>query len=225
MTLLFLIVVPATLNIFNFEYNNGGPGIYFWANIMTQGTYNTLFPDYWRANYAFLFYFLGAWIKDNMKKKCHKGKAGVIILLNTIIYGTIIFGRNIYRTVITTDPILGWANIFTVINVFTMFNLIMQLDFSKMPVRLKNIFRKVSEYSFSMYLLSFIADALLYKWLQQCGVSVLDRVWFIPLMICGVCMSSFVMAAPVEILGRKIYRKIEKDFVKKGEKDGREKNH
>lgn len=206
---LVLTTVPATLNIFNFEYNDGFPDLYFWANSRIN-TYNVIVPDYWKGNYAILYFIVGAYLKKYRKEVVKTKWLLLFFTLDILGFGSLLFIRNIYSVFITTDPLVGWQNVFTVSSAVLLFEIIYRVNMKKWPCCIKKGLTLISQRSFTMFLISYITDKLIYARLVEITMNVLNRVWLIPIAVISVCVISFLLASPVELIGNKVYLFIKK---------------
>lgn len=123
-----------------------------------------ILPTWWIGIYPITYYFIGAYIcqyKDEIKISV---KRNFVFMASSVI----LFGIYAYLRSKDTYFVRGdWGDLPNVINSVLVFLFFLRIDTQKIPLAIKNTIVKISEWSFAIYLLSWIADNYVYPILNS----------------------------------------------------------
>ena len=119
-----------------------------------------LIPDWYIQFYPITYYFIGCYLSEykiNINKYLNIFLFIISILISGII-NILLSYNDVFLRGIHND----WPSILNVIPTTLIFILILNLDFTKAPSKIKKIICKISELSLGTYLMSYIIDNFLY---------------------------------------------------------------
>lgn len=153
-TLLICTTVPTIFNIF--DWNTIG----FWRQPSISTEYQMLFPDWWLNIYPLTYYFIGAYLRE------YDLKISIRRNLLLLVFGVVLFSTfNYYRSYNGTFEwgiYNDWGGFENVIDSVLLFVVLLHIKTEKIPMGIKSMIVKISELSFGVYLLSYIADQIIY---------------------------------------------------------------
>ena len=183
-TLLALTAIPSVINIFNFDV------VGWWSNPTLSTTYRGLVPDWWTMIYPVTYYCIGAYLKEYpIKFK----KRYILLIWAAII---IAFGAfNFYRShggFFVWGKYTDWYSLPVTMMSVTAFIFFLNIKTDNLPKFAKGAIKYLSDISLGAYLLSYVADTIIYTHLKQQVPQMLDRlVWFVPTVIAVTILSLF----------------------------------
>ncbi len=167
-TLICLSNLPTVLNIFNFTE----PG---WFKAPTSSRrYQPLVMDWWVNIYPITYYMLGAYLKE-YPIKLKKRYSFVLLAITALCFG--IF--NYYRdcgSYFSWGSYTDWYGMQALILAVLMFLFLSKIDTSKFPVTLKKVLAHISDLCLGGYLISYIADNVIYAYLRPLVPAMNQRV-------------------------------------------------
>lgn len=175
-----------------------------------QGILNAkyiIFPSWWSLIYPLTYYFIGCYLREykiNLKKVVNVFLFFIAVLVSSLI--------NIYLS-FENDFVWGvhnsWGSIFNVLSSTLIFIFIINLDLSKIPIRLNRIISKISELSLGIYLTSAIVDNFLYN-------HYFDNINFLSVMNYFKIVSFvFLLSTGLSMIINVLYKIIDKYFIQK----------
>lgn len=175
-----------------------------------QGIINirhTLIPDWWTGIYPLTYYFIGCYLSEY--------KVNINKLLNIILFIVVLGISSIINIKLSYNAEFiwgihnGWGSILNVFQTTLLFIFILNLKLENIPNLLKIVITKVSEYSFGLYLVSYVTDNLLYYNLfkETNLFSFASYFKIVPL--------SFIMSLIISMILTQIYNLIDKFIIKK----------
>ncbi len=181
-TLIALTSLPSVVNIFNFDV----PG--WWAQPYLSIQYRKILPDWWTMLYPVTYYCLGAWLKEYPIKI----KRWLNILLwaaAVVVFGVFNFYRSRYGF-FSWGKYTDWYALPNVIMTFLSFVFLSGLNLSGIPGKAKGVLKYLSDLSLGAYLMSYIADGLVYERLKVIEPVMKKRLeWFVPVVFAVLVMS------------------------------------
>lgn len=161
-----------------------------------------IFSNYWSSAYPLLYFYIGKSLKDypiNMKKT----KMFFIFVFLLILQSTLVYVN--YRN--HTDLFWGidYSNLFTILLTVLLFSIVLKMDFKN------KVFRKIiiliSLVSFEMYLISFIADTMVYTEFNFSFNSTLDYLRNFVISTPIILFFTFILSFIVNKFSNLIYKK------------------
>lgn len=175
--LVLVTALPSLLNVHDFT------SIQIFAHPQQYVIYTQITPNWWTPIWPITYYFIGAYIRNNVDVK-HL-KTGRIILLMCICTG--ISGvYNIWRSY--PNPFVwgvwndwgGWQN---VLDSTVMFLLLNSIKYPEKETKISKMLGFISKVTFGAYLLSWIPDQVLYPILIERVPSVHLRINYAPIIV------------------------------------------
>jgi len=145
-----------------------------------------ILPDYWSFTYPITYYFIGAYIYE------YKPKLNKILLFISILAVLIVNSALLFAVSLKSGSYAWWfinknSDLPNALTAVLLFLLLYDLKCSLKTVNF--IFRQVSSVSYEIYLFSFIADKLIYGYLNQTS----------PFMVFAVFLISFSAAKLIRL--------------------------
>lgn len=168
LTMIALTMLPKILN--NFDLTTEG----WWSNPPVSKEYNPIVPGFFTAMYPITYYFIGAYLREygwKLKKRWN------LLLLFGAVAG---FGLyNYYRSygvkfIWGSNSTWGGENLITAVLLFT---LLLHLHPERWPRPVKSSLVFISKVSFGLYLVSWIADQIVYGNFLNPHVMVVSERW------------------------------------------------
>lgn len=205
-TLILLIGLPASINIFKFD------SLEWWMQPRVNSEYFRIIPQWWMGIYPIFYYFLGAYLRKYEIKI--RTKLNVILLIILVILDGVF---NFYRSY-NSQYIWGtWNSYYSAIVMlitFLTFNLFLKIKIKESKIILEKILKIISDACLGAYLISCCFDIFFYEKLAQMVPEYKDKILYAPLMVLIV----FICSIATSILLNYIYNLangIIKQFKKK----------
>lgn len=163
-----------------------------------------VFPNYWQVIYPFLYYFLGAYIKE-YKNDFSCKKSLLIFLTSSALFTVINFYLSrgkVFQFTFFSD----YGSISTMLITTSIFTFIYYLKLDKTPMFIKKVFYNISKASFAMYLVSYCFDSYLYKYIMDYNMGI-KLLYFVPITL-SVFIGSLIVGFIIEFISEFITRKL-----------------
>lgn len=170
--------------------------ISWWKLPAISGEYQKIIPDFWSSMYPITYYFLGCYLKE-FGLKIKKNINAMFIVLLTVVFGTYSYWRS-YGSIYDWGSWCDWYSLFVVIQTVLVFGLIINFDFSKMPNKIRYIFKFVSELTLGAYLVSYIFDDIFYRLLNTRIQSVPHKLEYYGLVVPVIYICSMILSFVIE---------------------------
>lgn len=181
--LISLITIVSAPSIFNnFNFNNTT----WWQTSL--GEQSLIVPEYWMPLYPVMYFFLGRWLHEINLDKLKMKTLLVLLISACVCFGLINYLKNF-------DTIFPWNND-TAYGGYqnVIVSVIIFLICLKLKPRLKSNVRKiitwVAENSLGAYLVSYVADRVVYKAEEYVCHTFFSKVIFLPITILLVVLIS-----------------------------------
>lgn len=178
-TLIFVSIIPS-LNIYN------------------------VFPNYWQGLYPFLYYFLGAYIKEY--KNDFSCKRSILIFLSTLVLFSIVNYFLSKGKALQFIFFSDYGSVSTMLISTSIFVFFYKLKLEKTPNFIKKVFYNISKASFAMYLVSYCFDSYLYKYILNYDMGKM-LLYFIPITL-TVFIGSLLLGIVIEFISEFITKYI-----------------
>ena len=191
-SLIFLIGIPAILNIFKLD------SIEWWKNPSSSNKYVKLVPSWWTSIYPIFYYFLGAYLNKYQIKLNKKWNLFLLIIV-IVLDGLFNFYRSHGGNFIWGE----WNNYYSVIIMlitFLVFNLLLKIKFKNESKLRSNVLRIISDACLGAYLISCVFDIIYYDILNTFVPYVQDRFKYAPILIILVLFNSIVVSVGINLL-------------------------
>ena len=209
---LFLLIPFINLIFNNLENKKQKQALILTMLILTsfQGLFNVkyiLIPDWWTGIYPLTYYFIGCYLKEykiNINKYLNVLLFIVVLIISGLV--NILFSKgNKFVWGIYND----WGSIFNLLSSVLAFIFIINLDFSKMSIKLRRVITKVSELSLGIYLTSAVVDNFLFfHYFENVDFfSIVGYFKIVPLV--------FILSTGLSMIINIIYKFIDKYIIKK----------
>lgn len=204
-TMIILTVAPTVFNIFNFEHWS------WWLDPASNRDHARLFPDWWTGLYPVTYYFIGCYLKDypiRLKRWVH----GLLIAAATFATSAYLYYRN-HGDRFRSEIFTKYNALGTLVIAVLVFSFIVNMNTERVPGILRRLITYISGISFSMYLLSYIADVVVYEYINSAADGI-GKAKYIFIAVPIVFISSAVMASITEGLykaGMAVMSKIKKN--------------
>ena len=191
-TFFILSTLPSILNIFDLRTSG-------WLLEPTiSDVYDKLVPAWWTRLYPVLYYFIGCYLAE-FKPKIKRRNNIIGLLVTTILFGTFNYYRS-YGGVFKWGSYTDWGGFENVVNSVLWFVLIMNLNTHSWPEKFKGILRRLSDLAFGAYLLSYIPDQCVYKYLNSCVPEMPLRLNYYPIVVALVFIISIGLSYLVNLV-------------------------
>lgn len=191
LTLVFLTALPAVVNVYKFT-----EPAWWAAPAQSTSGYDLILPDWWVNIYPLTYYFLGAFLRDH-PLKAGRGTLLVLLVLATLADTAYVIWRCAGGLFIWG----AWQNnmsVFLMIRSVLLFAWLQGADYGWMGPRLRLVLAKVSRWSLGAYLVSWIYDETIYRWLNAHVADVHLRLDWFPVAMPAVLLCSILTAAALE---------------------------
>ncbi len=181
-TLIALSALPTIANIYNFMEPS------WFMNPTISDSYQKLVPSWWMMIYPITYYMIGAYLKEypvQMKKRYNL----LLFVVATCLFGLFNYyrdyGRN-YSWGLYTD----WHGVQALVLSILVFLFFSQRNLTKCPTPVKKILAHLSDLCLGAYLMSYVADCVLYPFLYKIAPTLNHRaLYFIPMVLLVGCAS------------------------------------
>lgn len=202
---LFLTSAPSIINIFRFS----DPG--WFAEPTRSAEYHRIVPDWWTNIYPITYYFTGRYLRE-FPLKMPRWKHLLCIL--TLALATGIF--NIYRSYnakFVWGIWQGWYAIPNLVQAVLVFDLLAHIRW-KLPNSIQSLLKKLSDWTFGAYLVSWIFDQIAYPKLIRAVPEMPMRLEYYLVVVPWVFVCSLLLSGLLDLVARPI-RKLPKFFQTK----------
>lgn len=155
-----------------------------------------LLPDWWAEIYPLTFYAMGAWLRKHPIKikgwkllLCWLGLAAL-----TGVKGYMAAGGGAYSWMAEDN----WKSLVLLLQAVCLFSCLVQCTGERTPAPVRWCVSQVARLSLGMYLISYVADQLIYPVFNQAVPSVHQRIWWMPVVLPVVMVCSCVMAQLID---------------------------
>lgn len=192
----FLIFVFAFLTVF--------PGVFNTYDLVTPGafldiskvaSYTQLVPDWWIHLYPITYYFLGAYIRKYVDLK-NLSTLKIFMLLTISLTASGIY--NIWRSkpgIFNSASWNDWGSLENTVNTVLVFLFINSIRFSTKNNFTTRFVGYISSITFPAYLISWIADSIVYKRFNKFAININDKLIYFPIVVFFVVIISLLIAA------------------------------
>ena len=189
-TLLILTTLPTLTNNFDIVFNQGLKEIFLAQNNKTQ-----ILPTFWLELYPLTYYFIGCYLCDKKKTiKIEKKKLIFIYIICILVFASINYLCCYRSTWQNNSFTCDWAGYQNIISSILLFLILSSFSYKKIPKFITKTINNISKGSFSMYLLSFIFDSIIYKILNENISLYQNKILFYPIVVLSVFTLSFIAA-------------------------------
>lgn len=191
LTMIGLTMLPKLLNNFNFMEEG------WWLSPSLSKEYQKLVPGFFTGMYPITYYFLGAYLREY---GCSLGRRKNVFLFVFFVW---LFGTyNFYRSdgqnfVWGANSTWGGENLITA---GLLFVFLLHLHPERWPGWMQKILITVSQVSLGIYLISWIADQMIYGYFNELIPAVTERWKYYPVIAPAVFGLSFAGACLLYLL-------------------------
>lgn len=157
-TFVTLTSLPSVLNIYNLNSFEWFP-----FPSLTQDN-NKLIPDWWQSLYPITYYYIGCYLGE-YGVKINRILNVLLIFFCTLVSGTFCYWRS-YKTQFICGAWCDYMSLFNIILTLFIFTFFININYDKMPMRLRIYVQKISSLCLGGYLVSWIFDNTLYSILR-----------------------------------------------------------
>ena len=180
LTFIVLTTVPSFFNVYRFE------DLQWWTQPQTSNDYFKIIPGWWMAIYPITYYFIGNYIRE-YGVKIKRSITGILIIAVSALMGCYSYWRSIPGAY-NWGPWQDWNSWVNVLMGVLVFAFILGEEQKQNAVnQYNNVFTKIlatmSKCVFGAYLLSWIAEEVVYHFLPKEQIAVPDRIIFYPVII------------------------------------------
>ncbi len=192
LTFIALTNLPSLLNIFKLN------DLSWFANPALDRNYHVIVPDYWGTRlFPLTYYFIGCYLRE-FPLKINKWLNLCLITVSSLAFSAFNYYRN-YNSLFLVESFNDNHGFQVLILAVLVFSFVLSFDTSSMPRPIAAVFRYISEISFSMYLLSQIADSIVYKYINASAYGP-DRIKYIVIAVPAVFVGSVILATAAEMI-------------------------
>lgn len=196
-SLIFISSLPSVINVYNFKMSG------WWSSPIISTEYQKIIPDSWSALYPITYYMIGCYLKD-FRLSIKKSINFILIVLTICAYGTYMYWRN-KGSVFVNGAWCQWYSFFVVILTTLVFNVIIGMDFSKTPNKIRAIAKFISDLTLGAYLVSVIFDIAFYDVLRAKIEIMPQRLNYYIVMVPAVFLCSLILSFIIECVYRLIH--------------------
>lgn len=153
-------------------------------------------PDWWTEIYPLTFYAAGAWLREHpIRWKGWKLLAcwlGLAALVGVKGYVTAAGGAYSWM------PEDNWKSLALLAQSVCLFSCLNQCTGERVPGPVRWCVGRVARLSLAMYLVSYVAEQIIYPVLAQAVPAVYQRIWWMPVALPAVVLCSLLMAQPID---------------------------
>lgn len=197
-TLIVLTALPSVVNIFHFE------NPMWWVRPSLSTEYMKIVPSWWVGIYPLTYYFLGAYMKE-YPIRVPKLPLFTIILVFTTLYGLFCFFRS-DSGIFVWGEWQNWEALPILVLTFLVFTFLDSFNMNKLPKPIRKFLALISDLCFGTYLLSWIADYVLYPILNEKQPYINLRIKYFFLLPIIVFFSATLLSAAVYLTEKLIHK-------------------
>ena len=207
-TLIVVTSLPAMVNNFNLM------DLQWWKMPSISINYNKLLPGLFTGMYPLTYYFIGSYLREygwNYEKK----KCILLYMFFAFLFGCYNYYRS-YGGVFIWGSNCDWMgeNLITTV---ILFGILLKVDIKKYPRRMCILITEISKISLGIYLISWIADNIIYgQLLKKYAIMRGQYLKCFPIVIFVVMILSFIGSEMLYFLygiGALLYRNIIKKLI------------
>lgn len=155
-----------------------------------------LWPDWWVGIYPLTYYAVGAWLRENpiraKKRWLLLGWVAVAAAAGVLSY------VNCRGGCFSWISVFNWQSPFVLVQTIFLFSALVQCDGHKVPTPVRWCIGRIAKLSLAMYLVSYIADQLIYPHLNALIPAAHRRIFLMPAAVPAVVLCSCLMAQAVD---------------------------
>ena len=201
-----LTIAPSIFNVYDFY--TPGAIVHPWLS----ESYNQIVPNWWMTCYPITYYFIGAFLRTHINiKKMNTEKLVVFFILSVLGCGTYNIWRS-YSQNFQWGSWCDWGSYQNTLNTVLLFLMVNSIEYNKeLGEKTKKIIRRISEFSFGAYILSYITDSISYPILIGHEENIYTRMYYFPIIVAVSICGSLSLSWLVQIIreqGKKGYSKL-----------------
>ncbi len=189
MTTLVMTALPSVLNVYRFD------DLQWWRKPLLNRDYFKLVPAWWVGMYPITYYFIGAYIHEyGIKIKRVWNILG--IAMSMLVFGAYGYWRSTpgaFDWGLWTD----WSSLPNVVLGVLVFSLLLNCNYKSNTNKL--VLSWITKCVFGAYLLSWIAEDVIYHHLLNLNVEVAARIIYYPLVLL-ILAASLVLSSAVNLI-------------------------
>ena len=132
----------------------------WWKHLISASGNQKILPEFWNGLYPVTYYFLGCYAREFQLKIKTKWLA-LILGIHLVLAGGFNFVRS-FGQIFIWGPWQQWGSPINTITTILTFALVARIRTSGWNIHVKQIIKFLSERCFGIYLLSYIADDIIY---------------------------------------------------------------
>lgn len=212
--LLVFTMAPSIFNIW--DLTTEGALIHPWLS--PSDSYSQLIPSWWTTLYPITYYYVGAYLKSNVRIKDLKTwKLVAMLIVCVVVFG--IF--NVWRCY-SVEFIWGswstWGSFQNVVDTVLVFLIINSIRYQKIPPLVRKTVALLSELAFGAYILSWIPDHYAYPKLIAAVPNMPTRFNYFPVMVLHTVLVSLALSLVLHLVmhwGGRLFRLVRGDSGKR----------
>ncbi len=165
-----------------------------------------ILPSWWVDLYPISYYFLGAYLCE-YKPQISKRNTLIMLIVSTVVIGTFNYYM-FYGGQFNWSSWQSWGSIFNVITTVLIFIFVTNFDTSNWGDAKRNRIQYIASLTLGGYLLSSIADSIVYPVFKEIVPSMSTRLLCMPLIVILVLLGSLALSAVCTFLSTRITRMI-----------------
>lgn len=200
--LIFIVLTsfPSVMNVYCFTD-------FSWVKkAATLTEYTQLIPQWWVILYPFTYYFIGCYLRE-FGLKINKYINLMLIVMLLVISSLYCWWRSV-GNVFVAGAWGNWESLFNLVLTVLIFSYLMNMNFSKMPVRISKLFKFLSSVSLGSFLISWIFDDFFYSILNSKIAIMQDRLPYyfiiVPLIYTCSVIISYIINSMYDIIEKLI---------------------
>lgn len=158
--------------------------------------FGTILPQWWMEIYPLTFYAVGAWLREHPIRwkgwKLLLCWLGLAALMGIKGYATAAGGIYVWM------PEDNWKSLALLAQAVCLFSCLIQCTGEHTPRPVRWCVGRVAKLSLGMYLVSYIADQLIYPVLNQAVAQPHLRIWWMPVTVAATVLCSCLLAQPID---------------------------
>ncbi len=174
-TLFILTGLPSFANVYRIG------DLSWWINPSSNSDYFKLVPAWWESIYPLTYYYIGCWIREK-KPKISRIQNIILVLGLMSVFGLYNWWRSRY-SVFVWGPWQDWGAWMNLSLSVSIFVLLINMNEIK-SMRIKETLRVLSNSVFGAYLLSWIAEDIIYSKIIIAQPEIIKRIKYFPLTFC-----------------------------------------
>ncbi|WP_196810226.1 acyltransferase family protein [Butyrivibrio sp. WCD3002] len=189
LALIFISTLGPVLNVYNFK------DLSWWLMPSKNTEYSKIITDYWTSLYPFVYYFIGAYLRERYLK-ISKIIHAMLILIITFFVSVYTYWRNIGTTFILEN----WCNypsILIVVLSVLVFSFVLNLDFSGVNNSHRKIIKKTSSLIWGAFLSNEFFQNMFYPIMLDYTTDLKSRLLaffiFVPIVFVCSLILSYIM--------------------------------